>query len=116
MKKIVTIVMLAISFASTAQKKTTSTTFANTITPDDLRRHLFIVASKEMEGRETATPGQKRAAAYIEEQFRNLGLVPGNHGDYQLKYGVYQDSLTGASIEVNGKTFDLDKDFTTNVG
>ena len=69
-----------------------------------------------MEGRETATPGQKKAAAYIEDQFRSLGLTPGNHGDYQLNYGVYQDSMTNSVVEVNGKTFELDKDFTVNVG
>src|SRR6185503_12923671 len=32
-----------------------------------------------------------------------------------MKYPVYQDSLIGASIEVNGKTFELDKDFVVNV-
>jgi hypothetical protein len=98
------------------QKKTDPSTFAKTITPDDLKKHLAIVASKEMEGRETAMPGQKKAAAYIESQFQSLGLKPGNNGSFQLYYGVYQDSLTGASIEVNGKTFELDKDFSLNVG
>jgi hypothetical protein len=116
MHKITTAFLLLFSIAGFAQKKTNSTTFAKTITPEDLRRHLYIVAGKEMEGRETATPGQKRAAAYIQGQFQAMGLAPGNNGDYQLKYGVYQDSLVWTGIEVNGKSFDLDKDFTVNVG
>jgi hypothetical protein len=98
-----------------AQKKN-ATTYANSITADDLKKHLAVVASKEMEGRETATPGQKKAAAYIENHFRSLGLIPGNHGNYQLNYGVYQDSLTNTSVEINGQTFELDKDFSVNVG
>jgi Peptidase family M28 len=116
MKKLVAIASLLLFTPSLAQKKTDPSTFAKTITPDDLKKHLYIIASKEMEGRETATPGQKKAAAYIESQFQSLGLTPGNNGSYQLPYGVYQDSLTAASIEVNGKMFELDKDFSLNVG
>ena len=116
MRKLVTIILLLPGIMVIAQKKTDPSTFAKTITSDDLKKHLYIVASKEMEGRETATPGQKKAAAYIESQFKSLGLMPGNNGSYQLPYGVYQDSLTNASIDVNGKMFELDKDFTLNVG
>lgn len=115
MKKLLSIIFLFQVALLMAQKKTDPSTFAKTITPDDLKKHLSVVASAEMEGRETATPGQKRAAAYIESQFRSLGLMPGNNGNYQLTYGVYQDSLISASIEVNGKTFEMDKDFSVNV-
>ena len=99
-----------------AQKKTNPSVYAKSITTDDLKKHLYIIASKEMEGRETATPGQKKAAAYIESQFKAMGLLPGNNGSYQQYYNVFQDSLTGASIEINGKSFELDKDFTVNTG
>jgi Peptidase family M28 len=97
------------------EKKTNPATFAKIITPADLQKHLYVVASKEMEGRETATAGQKRAAAYIQDQFKALGLSPGNNDNYQLPYSVYQDSLLNTSISVNGKTFELDKDFSVNV-
>ena len=97
------------------EKKANPATFAKLITPADLRKHLYIVAGKEMEGRETATAGQKKAAAYIEGQFKTLGLSPGNNGNYQLTYSVYQDSLLNTSISVNGKTFELDKDFSLSV-
>jgi hypothetical protein len=33
--------------------------YANTITSEDLKKHLSIIASDEYEGRETAMPGQK---------------------------------------------------------
>ena len=92
MKKLFFVLLLLPPVFSIAQKKGNPATYAKTITTDDLRKHLYIVAGKEMEGRETATPGQKKAAAYIENQFRSLGLLPGNKGDYQLKFPVYQDS------------------------
>ena len=52
----------AVLFAQTddAQK------YAASITIADLKKHLTIIASAEMEGRETATHGQRKAAAYIE--------------------------------------------------
>jgi hypothetical protein len=56
-----------------------------------------------MEGRETATPGQKRAAAYIESKFKEFGLMPGNGNSYQQVYPVYQDTLTNYSLTVNGE-------------
>src|ERR1700755_1701878 len=115
MKKLFLLLALAPSAFLSAQKKSDPSAYAKTITPDDIRAHLTVVASKEMEGRETATPGQKRAAAYIESQFKEIGLLPGNNGEYQLKYPLYQDSLTNASIEVNGKSFALDQDFSINV-
>lgn len=115
MKKLFIIFFLMPTCFLVAQRTGNPATFAKSITPDDLKQHLSIVASKEMEGRETATPGQKRAAAYIESQFKNLGLIPGNNGNYQLPYNVYQDSLSEASVEVNGTAFELDKDFSINV-
>jgi hypothetical protein len=116
MKKLIVITFLLPAVIGSAQKKNDQAVFAKTITAEDAKKHLYIVASKEMEGRETASPGQKRAASYIEEQFKSFGLLPGNNGSYQMKYGVYQDSLTGTSIEINGKAFELDKDFAINVG
>ncbi|HYM94239.1 MAG TPA: M28 family peptidase [Chitinophagaceae bacterium] len=116
MKKLSFVVLLFLSLFAGAQKKPVQLAYANTITPDDLKERLSIVASKEMEGRETATPGQKRAAAYIESQFKSLGLAPGNNGHYQLHFNVYQDSLINTEVEVNGKSYEPDKDFSVNVG
>ncbi len=90
--------------------------YATTITSDDLKKHLYIVVSAEMEGRETATPGQKKAAAYIENHFKSLGLAPGNQGVFQQQYPVFQDSLVSAAMEINGKKFENNKDFAVNLG
>ncbi|MFT4024479.1 MAG: M28 family peptidase [Flavihumibacter sp.] len=94
-----------------AQKKANPQKIAATITEADLRRHLEIIAGPEMEGRETASEGQKKAAAYIENHFKSLGLLPGNNGSYQMEYPVYRDSLKGASLLVNETSFPVNEAF-----
>ena len=39
-----------------------------------VRKHLYTLASDEMEGRETGTPGIEKAAQYIEGEFKRIGL------------------------------------------
>src|SRR4051812_14854250 len=111
MKQLTLIGFLLCTIIAYGQKNKKPEQFAKTITAEDLRNRLFIVAGPEMEGRETGSPGQKRAAAYIEDQFKQLGLQPGNQNNYQLFYDVYQDSLTDASLNVNGTSFTLGNDF-----
>jgi hypothetical protein len=115
MKKVFILVLSISTLSSFAQKTAQPDPYAKTITPGDLRKHLFIVAGPDMEGRETATEGQRKAAAYIENQFKQLGLLPGNKDSYQLHYDVYQDSLTSATLQVNGQDFQLDKDFNASL-
>ncbi len=52
--------------------------FSKTITEKDLQRHLFKLASAEMEGRKTATKGQKKAALYLAQAMKRIGLKPAN--------------------------------------
>lgn len=95
-----------------AQKMPDPRPFAAAITADDLRNHLYIVAGKDFEGRETATEGQRKAAAYIEDHFRSVGLLPGAGDGYQMFYPVFQDSLVSAAIEINGRPFRINEDFS----
>lgn len=89
--------------------------YAQTITPADLKEKLSIIASREMEGRETASPGQRKAAAYIENQFQRLGLLPGTTGGFQMQYPIYQDTLIEASLKIDGKYQKLDSTFSFNI-
>ncbi|HVM88552.1 MAG TPA: M28 family peptidase [Puia sp.] len=100
--------------AARAQKIPDPRPFANSITETDLKKHLYTIASKDFEGRETATPGQHKAATYIEDFFKSISLQPGNKGDYQLYYPVFQDSITSAAIQIGGTSFELSQDFSVN--
>lgn len=115
MKKIFVLVLSLSTFYSFAQKNAKPEVYAKTITAADLKKRLYILASADMQGRETATEGQRKAAAYIESEFKSLGLEPGNGSNYQLFYNVYQDSLTGATFEVNGQSYQVDKDFNASL-
>ncbi|MFL5789409.1 MAG: M28 family peptidase [Flavisolibacter sp.] len=115
MKQLLIFLLVFSTFNAFSQKNDKPEKFAKTITPEELRKQLYIVAGPEMEGRETATPGQKKAAAYIENEFKQIGLLPGVNGSYQLYYNVYQDSLLTSNLEVNGKSFEADKDFNPSV-
>jgi hypothetical protein len=50
--------------------------FAETITKKDLEKHLMVLASDSLEGRETGMLGQKMAAEYIANHFKNIGIPP----------------------------------------
>jgi hypothetical protein len=111
MKKIVFLPVLFCALASVAQKKNTPPYFAATINGNDLKKHLLVIASKEMGGRDTPSPGLEKAAEYIESHFKLIGLKPGNGDSYRQYYTLYRDSMTNASVLVNGKEFGLNQDF-----
>ena len=49
----------------------------------DLRRHVEVLASEEMEGRLTGTAGERLASAYVAAAFEAMGLEPaGDDGSY----------------------------------
>src|SRR5213594_666742 len=48
------------------------------ITPNDLMRHVTVLASDEFEGRATASSGEELTVKYLIDQFRKAGLDPGN--------------------------------------
>ena len=48
--------------------------YMKTITADELKEHLYILASDDFEGRETGTKGQAMAAAYVSKHFLMNGL------------------------------------------
>ena len=45
-----------------------------TIDSSTVKKHLYILASDDMEGRKTGTPGIEKAAKYIENEFKRIGL------------------------------------------
>lgn len=87
MKKIISIFVLAVTVSCTSQKTSISnvnpTEYINTITADDLKTHLYIVASDEMQGRETGSLGQKKAGNYLINHYKtNTVSFPKGATDY----------------------------------
>lgn len=111
MRKLLLPVSLGLCLFASAQKKNSPAFFANSITAEDMQRHLYIIAGAEMEGRDTPSPGLEKAADYIENHFKSLGLLPGNNGSYRQNYPLYKDSMTSSSLKVNGTAYELSKDY-----
>jgi len=56
--------------------------FTPAITAAGFRDYDKAISSDYMEGRKPGTEGAKRATGYVVEQFKKLGLQPGNHGSW----------------------------------
>jgi Zn-dependent M28 family amino/carboxypeptidase len=79
------------------------------ITPDGLLAHIKVLASDEFEGRAPGTKGEELSVKYITDQFKQIGLKPGNPD------GAYTQEVPLAGIKsepkmsfiVGDKTIDL---------
>ncbi|MGH9766741.1 MAG: M28 family metallopeptidase [Blastocatellia bacterium] len=81
----------------------------DSITSDDLLRHTKTLASDEYEGRAPGTKGEDLTVNYLTEQFKRLGLKPGNpDGGYAQKVPLvgYTPQPT-ASFTAGGKQMSL---------
>lgn len=53
------------------------------ITSEDISQRVHYLASRELAGRGTGTPGEQKATAYAADVFKGLGLLPaGDNGSY----------------------------------
>ena len=88
--------------------------FAETITEEELKEHLFAYASDEFEGRETGKPGQKKAVEYIKTKYESLG-VPAlkSDGNYLQKVALSISNVPVGKIMINEKPFLQGEDFLT---
>jgi Peptidase family M28 len=71
------------------------------ISADSLRANLSFIASDELEGRDTPSPGLDHAADYIADRFRRAGLEPAaaGHSYFQVaKFDQSTPDLTGFQL------------------
>ncbi|MFC6267557.1 M28 family metallopeptidase [Frigoriflavimonas asaccharolytica] len=88
-KKIIALFSIIALNSCTAQVGFESKAFKNsyeTITASDLKKHLYIIAGDEMEGRDTGSEGQKKAGRYMIEEYKKMGISqPKSMADYYQK-------------------------------
>lgn len=90
MKKIIlgciTLLFLVIACSpgkQTVSKTSDPTNYLKTIQSENLSKHLYIIASDEMEGRNTGEAGQKKAGEYLIKQYQAMGIpFPKGAKDY----------------------------------
>ena len=90
--------ILAAAIASLSGAGLASAPENTSISADDLRRDVFILASDEMGGRLVGTEGNKRAAEFIADRYAELGLIPvGLDGSYRHPFELVVPRLGQAS-------------------
>ena len=68
-----------------------------------VKKHLYTLASDDMEGRKSGTPGIEKAAKYIESEFKRIGLTTFEGLDsyrqtFNFKSRRSQEEITSANI------------------
>jgi hypothetical protein len=97
-KTFYTLILVFVAAVSLAQD-------INKIITKDYVDHLIkTLASDEMQGRRTFTPGIDKAATFIENEFKQIGLKPltGETGFRQTFY-KYQLKASAASVTIDGQ-------------
>ncbi len=85
--------------------------YASLINKQDLFLDLNVLASDSLEGRETATKGQKKAAEYIKNHFINNNIKSAFDTSYYQQYEVNVTDFTNVSLSINGEPLELIEDF-----
>jgi len=81
------IILTLISFSFIFGIISSQNQFSKTISKQEITDHLYYLASDELVGRDTGSPGQKKAAKYIANEYKSYGLMPVNGNS---EYPYYQ--------------------------
>ena len=82
------------------------TTFANMITPEELRSYLTVLTADSLEGRETGTIGNVKAGDFIARQFDKMGLPKiGSNGTHLQRMVYTNESWNQLAMSVNAQTY-----------
>lgn len=74
--------------------------YANTITVEDLTKHLTYLASDEMKGRDTGSPEGKIAAQYLADFYKGLGLSAPVNGSYFQNVPLVSTNFSKVTLQI----------------
>src|SRR6187402_3228180 len=105
--KFLACLLLLIPSGLFAQYNAISEQYAQFIEAKSMKEHVFTLASKEFQGRETGTEGNKKAADYIAGKFASYGIppIPGDDNFFQeltfstIKWSENKLTVSGDSVE-----------------
>jgi len=89
----------------------------DSIKPEDMKKHVYFLASDEMKGRNTPSPELDSCAAYIAREFAAYGLQPiGENGSYYQTLNMVRNKLSQPNdlmVTKSGEnsTFEIKDDF-----
>jgi Zn-dependent M28 family amino/carboxypeptidase len=73
------------------------------ITVEDMKDRISVLASDEFQGRAPSTLGEEKTINYLAEQFKKIGLKPANNGSYFQEVSLIKiSSDTSTKLDING--------------
>ncbi len=96
MKKLLLPLFSVVVLASCSSTKSLETVFKSSyesIKSEELKKNLYVIASDEMEGRDTGSPGQKKAGDYIVNYYKSLGI------SYPKALGSYYQNVPSSFMK-----------------
>lgn len=100
--------LLVLGWSTTAAAQTPAVSAAAaTITPQDVKMRVEFLASDQLKGRDTPSPGLELAAEYIAREFTSYGLKPGgDKGTFLQRWPFKASKLDVANVtaELRGPT------------
>src|SRR3954467_7300575 len=113
-----TAVLGAFVLVSCATRQETPPVSFDTIQASSLLGEIRTLASDEFEGRKPGSAGEAKTIAYLEKQFRDMGLTPGNpNGTWLQKVplaGITSKSKLDFTIKGRKIPLEFRKDYTAN--
>jgi Zn-dependent M28 family amino/carboxypeptidase len=119
-KKIFVLIALMISaFSGCKVEKKNIENAISSITADDLKQHISVLASDDFQGRFPATVGEEKSISYISEQYKEIGLKPANNGSWYQEVPLVKVTPDSSMVlQINGGKNKLNlkykKDFIGN--
>ncbi len=110
------LILSLVVYGAQAQDST-ATRYAQTINSQDLEKHLRVISNDSLEGRDTGSRGQKKAAKYVSEYFKSIGLVPivptADSGvkSYYQPYQLYKKAWGDVYLATDKEKYELAKNF-----
>lgn len=95
--------VIGLSVSTCAQTNSASADYASQIKVSSATKHLTILASDEFEGRDTGKPGGLKAAEYIANEFRKMGLIAPVNGSYFQEVPLVETNFEIEKFEINGQ-------------
>ncbi len=111
LKHLFGVLLVCLFFEASAQNTFTDgskyidpTPYLSKLSEQDLYKHLSIIASDEFEGRETGTPGADKAADYIANHYKSIGLTGLLPNHFQA-ISFKAETWNAISLEINNKKY-----------
>ncbi|HWC74442.1 MAG TPA: M20/M25/M40 family metallo-hydrolase [Gemmatimonadales bacterium] len=98
LRSILVTLSLPAALAGQAPANSSAQRAAQTITTQDIRRRIGIIADDSMRGRDTPSPELDKVAAYIAGEYRRFGLKPaGDSGRFEQRYSLDRVQIVAES-------------------